>query len=92
MIVSIAHKGLRMYFEQGKGTKLPSGQLSKIRRILDMLDAVSSDEDIKNIGLGVHMLKGAYPGFWALSVTGNYRIVFRFHAGDVYDLDYLDYH
>jgi toxin HigB-1 len=92
MIISITHKGLRTFYENGLGVKLPSGQLSKIRRIFDMLDAVSSEEDIVRLGLGVHKLKGEYAGFWALSVTGNYRIVFRFHAGDVYDIDYLDYH
>jgi proteic killer suppression protein len=57
-----------------------------------MLDAVSSEEDIKALGLSIHALKGKYAGFWALSVTGNYRIIFRFHRGDVYDVDYLDYH
>lgn len=92
MIVSINHKGLRLYYEEGKGTKLPSGQLAKIRRIFDMLDAVTSEEDIKRLGLSVHTLKGEYTGFWALSVTGNYRIIFRFDSGDIYDIDYLDYH
>jgi len=81
-----------MFYEEGSGVKLPSGQLSKIRRIFDMLDAVTSENDIKGLGLSVHKLKGAYAGFWALTVSGNYRIIFRFDAGDVYDVDYLDYH
>jgi proteic killer suppression protein len=92
MIVSINHKGLRLYYEEGKGTKLPSEQLAKIRRIFDMLDAVTSEEDIKRLGLNVHPLKGEFAGFWALSVTGNYRLIFSFHNGDVHDIDYLDYH
>jgi toxin HigB-1 len=81
-----------MYYEEGKGTKLPAVQLPKIRRLLSMLDAVTSEEDIKRLGNGIHQLKGDYAGFWAMSVTGNYRIVFRFEAGDVHDIDYLDYH
>ena len=81
-----------MFYEQGLGVKLSPGQLHKIRRIFDLLDAVSSEEDIIRLGHGVHKLKGAYTGFWALSVTGNYRIIFRFHSGDVFDIDYLDYH
>ena len=92
MVISISHKGLRTFYEEGLGVKLPSAQLSKIRRIFDMLDALTSDDDIKKLGHGVHKLKGEYAGFWALTVTGNYRIIFRFHAGDVYDVDYLDYH
>jgi plasmid maintenance system killer protein len=31
-------------------------------------------------------------GFWAVSVSGNWRIVFRFEGGDTYDVDLLDYH
>jgi proteic killer suppression protein len=92
MIISIAHKGLRMFYEQGLGVKLTPGQLGKIRRIFDLLDAIASEEDIVKLGYGAHKLKGKYAGFWAISVTGNYRIIFRFHAGDVYDVDYLDYH
>jgi len=57
-----------------------------------MLDAVPCVDDIKSLGSGIHQLKGNYGGFWSLSVTGNYRIVFRFENGDIYDLDYLDYH
>lgn len=92
MIESIKHKGLRQYFEEGKSAKLPADQLSKIRRIFDMLDAVTSEDDIKQLGKNVHPLKGDFAGFWALSVTGNYRIIFRFEDGGVYDVDYIDYH
>lgn len=92
MVVNIVHKGLRMYYEEGNGQKLPSAQLRKIRRIFDILDAVSSEDDIKSLGYGIHKLKGSYSGFRALSVTGNYRIIFRINKGDIYDVDYLDYH
>ena len=81
-----------MFYEEGLGVKLPSGQLSKIRRVFDMLDAVTSEDDIRKLGYNVHKLKGEYAGFWALTITGNYRIIFRFEAGDVHDVDYLDYH
>jgi proteic killer suppression protein len=29
---------------------------------------------------------------WAVSVYGNWRIVFRFDNGKVYDVDLIDYH
>ena len=63
MIISISHKGLRMYYEEGLGVKLPSAQLSKIRRIFDILDAITSEDDIKKLGYNVHRLKGEYAGF-----------------------------
>jgi proteic killer suppression protein len=92
VIQSIRHKGLRLYYEEGDGSKLPASHLSKIARLLTALDAVSSDEDVRALGSGIHRLKGSYEGFWALSITPNYRIIFRFKSPDVFDVDYLDYH
>ncbi len=92
MIKSIIHKGLRLYYEEGNGSKLPREQLSKIARFFTALDAISSVDDIKALGNGIHTLKGELKGFWALKVTGNYRLIFRFVPPDVYDIDYMDYH
>ena len=43
-------------------------------------------------GFRLHPLKGALKGHWAVAVSGNWRVTFRLEAGDVYDVDYLDYH
>ncbi|HEY4612840.1 MAG TPA: type II toxin-antitoxin system RelE/ParE family toxin [Bacteroidota bacterium] len=37
-------------------------------------------------------LTGALKGFWSITVTGNYRIIFRLVNETVYDVDYIDYH
>lgn len=92
MIITIRHKSLRLYFEEGSGAKLPGDQLSKIARILTVLDAVSSEDDIKQLGSGIHKLTGNLKEFWSIKVSSNYRIIFRFEAGDVFDVDYMDYH
>jgi len=92
MIATISHKSLRIYFEDGNGSKLPHEQLSKIARVLTALDAVSSEDDIKALGSGIHKLTGSLKDFWSIKVSANYRIIFRFDAGDVFDVDYLDYH
>jgi len=52
MIVSIRHKGLRLFWEKGN----------------------------------------PFAGFHAVTVTGNWRIIFHFENGDAYLVDYLDYH
>lgn len=67
-------------------------QLGKIRRILTALNVITSEQDIKALGLGAHTLKGDYKGFWSLTVTGNYRIIFLFKSPDVFDVDFIDYH
>lgn len=92
MITGIRHKGIRLFYEEGDGTKLPAAHLPKIRRILTVLDAVTCDDDIWQIRSGIHLLKGDYLGFWAVTITGNFRIIFRFESGEVFDIDYLDYH
>ena len=92
MIRSIRHKGIRLYYEEGNGAKLPNQQLAKIARFLTALDAIDSEVDILALGSGIHQLKGNYKGFWSLTITGNYRLIFRFDPPDVYDVDYVDYH
>ena len=44
------------------------------------------------MGSGVHLLSGDMDDFWSIVVTPNYRIIFRYLRGDVYDVDYIDYH
>ena len=41
-------------------------------------------------GYRLHRLKGDRRGLW--SVSGNWRIVFRFVAGEAVDVDLIDYH
>ena len=43
-------------------------------------------------GFQLHPLRGNLAGFWAVSVSGNWRIIFRFEAGNVRDVDLVDYH
>ncbi len=43
-------------------------------------------------GLGLHPLKGDRAGQWSVSVSGNWRIVFRFADGEVEGVDLVDYH
>ena len=57
MIVSIRHKGLRLYYEKGDSSKLQRSHLPKIRLILTALDAIDSEADIKALGKNIHLLK-----------------------------------
>jgi len=43
-------------------------------------------------GFRLHPLKGDLAGFWAVTVSGNWRIVFRFARGHADDVDLIDYH
>ena len=43
-------------------------------------------------GLRLHKMVGDLEGFWAVDVSGNWRVVFRFDGPDAGEVDYLDYH
>ncbi len=43
-------------------------------------------------GYRLHPLKGTLKGYWAVSVSGNWRVAFRFEGDHAVDVDYLDYH
>ena len=43
-------------------------------------------------GLDLHPLKGELKGFWSVTVSESWRVIFRFNESDVTDVDYLDYH
>ena len=92
MIVSIHHKGLRIYFEKGDASKLQPQHVNKIRLILTRLQAAKVVSDMNIPGYGLHQLSGEYKGFWAVKVDKNYRIIFQFIAEDAHEVDYLDYH
>ena len=40
----------------------------------------------------LHRLQPRKDNRWAIKVSGNWRITFRFERGDAYDVDYEDYH
>lgn len=92
MITNFRHKALQQYYEEGNGAKLPAQYLHKINRVLDQLDAVSSVNDIQQMGSGIHKLTGDMADFWSITVKPNYRIILRFEGGDIHDVDYVDYH
>jgi proteic killer suppression protein len=93
MILSIKHKGLRLLWEKDDPSKLPSMQVEKIKRILTVIDTIKTLKPLKQIpGYKLHLLSGNFKGLWSITITGNYRIIFRFENENVYDIDYLDYH
>lgn len=94
MIDGFSHKGLEKSFEKDDNSGLPAQQVAKIRSILAQLDAASSPEEMNFPGSDYHQLKGNRKGVYAVKVTGNYRITFRFNKkeGYAFDVNYEDYH
>ncbi|MFS2161880.1 type II toxin-antitoxin system RelE/ParE family toxin [Pseudomonas sp. Pseusp122] len=92
MIKTFRHKGLKALHLSGDTKGVRADQASRLRRILAALDLAKVPDDMDEPGMRLHPLKGELTGFWSVSVSGNWRIIFRFIGTDVELVDYLDYH
>jgi proteic killer suppression protein len=92
-IRSFRHKRLKRYYEQGDSKGLAPEQIKRLTNMLTLLDEAQEPEDMGVYpGWRLHRLKGDMKGFWSLTVTGNWRMVFRMESGNVHDVDLIDYH
>ncbi len=92
MIRSFRHRGLKRLYEKDQRRGLRADHVDRIARILARLDEADAPGKMDLPGFKLHSLKGNLEGFWAVSVSGNWRIVFRFEGGHAYDVDLTDYH
>ena len=76
----------------GSTSAMTRAACTRIRRILYMLRSARQPRDMDQPGFRLHPLRGEYQGHWSVAVSGNWRIVFRFEAGEAMDVDLVDYH
>jgi toxin HigB-1 len=92
MIKSYRHKGLELYATKGDWSKVQYAHISRIRLILTRLNSAITPIQLNQPGYNFHGLKGDLVGFYAVKVSGNWRIIFRFEEANAVDVDYIDYH
>lgn len=92
MIRSFRHRGLKALYDGRTAARVAPGHVDKLRDILGVLDRSRTAQDMDLPGLRLHALKGALKGHYAVSVSGNWRVTFRFEEGHAVDVDYSDYH
>jgi proteic killer suppression protein len=92
MIVSFRHRGLKQLFERGNRRGVNPQHVEKIENILGVLDIAQKIEDVDVRSFRLHPLTGDLKGFWSVTVRANWRVVFRFENGNVFEVDLLDYH
>lgn len=92
MIKSWHHKGLKLFYETGSTAKINASHADKLHNILQVLDFATSPEQMKLPGLGFHKLSGKLKGFYALKISGNWRLTFAFEGQDAILINYQDYH
>lgn len=92
VIASFRHRGLKRFFS-GDERKIESSLRERVRDILSLLDVCTSTAELGRPAYRLHPLKGDRQGYWSMTVSGNWRIVFRFDDhGNVVDVDLVDYH
>jgi proteic killer suppression protein len=79
-------------FEKGRERLIEPSLRIRVANILAVLDAASSALDLAAPGNRLHELKGDQEGVWSVTVSGNWRITFRFTGGNAHDVDLTDYH
>ncbi len=92
MIKSFRHKGIKKFFETGSTAGIQARHKAKLRIQLTTLDSAIRPEDLDVPGWQLHPLTGKLGGHWAMSVNGNWRLIFLFEGEDAVLVDYQDYH
>ena len=73
--------------------KVPGNLVPRLRRVPTVLDEAQLPNDVATrSGYRLHPLKGDLAGLWSISVSGKWRVVFRFEDNEAVDVDLLDYH
>ena len=92
MIRSFRHKGVEAFFRYGKKAGIQAHHAAKLRTMLTALDYGKRPVDMNAPGWRLHALSGELKGFYSLTLSGNWRLIFRFAGRDAELVDYLDYH
>lgn len=92
MIRTFKHRGLERFFRKGDHRGILARSEARIERMLDRLDTAARPEDMNIPGYRFHRLTGDRKDTHAVTVTGNWRITFRFDGEDAIDVDLEDYH
>ena len=92
MIKSFKHKGLERFFYSGNKMGIKPQHAERLERILDRLNAANEIKDMNYPGSNLHKLTGDKKDQYAVKVSDNWRVFFKFVDGDAYVVDYDDYH
>ncbi len=92
MIRSWGNSATRRLFETGK-SRFRGLEVATALDLLAVLNAATRIDHISPLkSVGLHALKGARKGQWAITVNGPWRICFRFKGGDAHEVEIVDTH
>ena len=71
MVKTWKHKGLRLFFQSGVTSGIQTKHQTKLKIILQLLDAAAQPEDMDLPGFRFHPLKGCLKEHYSVTVNVN---------------------
>ncbi|MFM7345774.1 MAG: type II toxin-antitoxin system RelE/ParE family toxin [Tagaea sp.] len=92
MIRSFASAPTRRFYETGKSRFSGPDEETAHLALAALDEAVSLAELGALRSIGLHKLKGDRKGQWAMTISGRWRLCFKFADGDAFEVEIVDYH
>ena len=93
MIQSFADSETEKFYSSGKSRRVPTEIRSRAAMRLTQIDAATRVEDLRLPPLNqLEALKGGRKGQWSIRINKQWRVCFRFHNGDAFDVEIVDHH
>ncbi|OIO91956.1 MAG: plasmid maintenance system killer [Anaerolineae bacterium CG2_30_64_16] len=93
MIKTFADRETQQFYVTGQAKRLPPDLAKRASRRLEYVALAKDLSDLKVPPSNhLHALRGDREGQFAISINDQWRICFRFMAGDAYDVEITDYH
>jgi proteic killer suppression protein len=92
MIKSFKSKALKGFWEDDDASGIRPDWIDRVKLILDALHVAVEPQDMDLVGLRFHSLKGNRAKQYAVTVSRNWRITFRWSGQDATDVDLENYH
>ncbi|MFZ1109384.1 MAG: type II toxin-antitoxin system RelE/ParE family toxin [Rhodomicrobium sp.] len=83
---------LKRLVKSGDESKVKPEWRAKVRRILGQLHIAVAPEELDLPGYDFHLLGSDRKGTYSVSISGNWRITFKWDDEGPYDVDMEDYH
>lgn len=93
MIRSFKSKEARELFDRMPSRRLPAGIQRVALRKLRMLNRAQTLKDLRvPPGNRLEALRGDRRGQYSIRINDQWRVIFRWQAGDAFDVEIVDYH
>jgi len=93
VIRSFADAETEAFYTSGRSRRIPPVIRARAAMRLTQLNAATRLEDVRQPASNrLEALKGDRKGQWSIRINDQWRVCFRFDAGDAYYVEIVDYH